>query len=409
MRETLDYGSWWVQGYQSEAFGAHGDVFRALTGNGPYVVPKDGGAVFTFSSAEPVDTQMDRLRSATEVMRRALAAASHSPDEAGQFVEMVRSRRYVPFRATTPATAFTRDVASVLALRFLSTPSDTDGVERILFGEPVDAGSGWVFFFQGGATSSAATSTRCWSGICPSSSPSTVNPRTRSTRVKMQTRRSSACAKTERTVGESAAHEAVLEAIRAEGLCGYRWFEGATNHTDVVVIQRTAEGWIVFATDERATPLGRRLFFAEDPALENFLSRLRARNSVAAWEAEHRRVKAGHLAVATTDDPANSDDSPVTAASVAAATAESVKYFVREHRIGGQLVPVRLFRRRVGATSTTDELLVDVDEWVSDTRGVLDRAIRFPLESDLEEISEDAARDVFEMAAARTYVPLRRR
>lgn len=30
-----------------------------------------------------------------------------------------------------------------------------------------------------------------------------------------------------------------------------------------------------------------------------------------------------------------------------------------------------------------------------DTRGVLDRAIRFPLESDLEEISEDAAHDVF--------------
>lgn len=63
--ETLDYGSWWVQGYQSEAFADHGDVFQALTGNGPYVVPKDGGAVFTLSSAEPVDEQMDRLRRAT--------------------------------------------------------------------------------------------------------------------------------------------------------------------------------------------------------------------------------------------------------------------------------------------------------------------------------------------------------
>lgn len=49
-------------------------------------------------------------------------------DEAGQFAEMVRSRRYVPFRATTPATALTRDEASVIARRFLSTPSETDGV-----------------------------------------------------------------------------------------------------------------------------------------------------------------------------------------------------------------------------------------------------------------------------------------
>lgn len=39
--ETLDYGAWWVQGYQSEAF-----------------------AVFTLSSAEPVDEQMARLAAA---------------------------------------------------------------------------------------------------------------------------------------------------------------------------------------------------------------------------------------------------------------------------------------------------------------------------------------------------------
>ncbi|MBN9212881.1 MAG: hypothetical protein BGO45_16550 [Microbacterium sp. 71-36] len=59
--ETLDFGEWWVQGYQSEAFAVHGDVFQALTGNGPYVIPKDGDAVFTLSSAEPVDAQMARL------------------------------------------------------------------------------------------------------------------------------------------------------------------------------------------------------------------------------------------------------------------------------------------------------------------------------------------------------------
>ena len=62
--ETLDYGKWWVQGYQSEAFAVHGDVFQALAGNGPYVIPKNGDAVFTLSSAEPVDAQMARLGAA---------------------------------------------------------------------------------------------------------------------------------------------------------------------------------------------------------------------------------------------------------------------------------------------------------------------------------------------------------
>lgn len=61
MGETLDYGAWWVQGYQSEAFALHGDVLQALAGNGPYVIPKNGDAVFRLSSAEPVDAQMARL------------------------------------------------------------------------------------------------------------------------------------------------------------------------------------------------------------------------------------------------------------------------------------------------------------------------------------------------------------
>lgn len=62
--ETLDFGAWWVQAYQSEAFAVHGDVFQALAGNGPYVIPKNGDAVFTLSSAEPVDAQMARLAAA---------------------------------------------------------------------------------------------------------------------------------------------------------------------------------------------------------------------------------------------------------------------------------------------------------------------------------------------------------
>jgi len=62
--ETLDYGSWWVQAYESEGFAVHGDVFQALAGNGPYVIPKNGDAVFRLSSAEPVDAQMARLATA---------------------------------------------------------------------------------------------------------------------------------------------------------------------------------------------------------------------------------------------------------------------------------------------------------------------------------------------------------
>jgi len=42
-----------VQGYQSEAFAVHGDIFQALAGNGPYVTPENGDAVLRLSNAEP--------------------------------------------------------------------------------------------------------------------------------------------------------------------------------------------------------------------------------------------------------------------------------------------------------------------------------------------------------------------
>ncbi len=86
--------------------------------------------------------------------------------------------------------------------------------------------------------------------------------------------------------------EETLAAIRTEGLRDYRWFEDATNATDVVVIQRTESGWAVFATDERATPQGRREFTEEGPALENFLSRLRSMDSIAAWREKIRHEEA---------------------------------------------------------------------------------------------------------------------
>ena len=176
----------------------------------------------------------------------------------------------------------------------------------------------------------------------------------------------------------SPAREETLATIHAEGLDGYRWFEDATNDTDVVAIQRTESGWVVFATDERGTPQGRREFAAEEPALENFLSRLRSSNSVAEWREQVGRENAP-------------------------------RYFVRELRIDGRLVPARLFRRRETDHGPVDEFLVDVDRWAPDTRGVLDRGIRFPLDSDLDEISDAAAREVFAMVARREYIPLTRR
>ncbi|WP_022879365.1 Imm59 family immunity protein [Microbacterium sp. B19] len=172
--------------------------------------------------------------------------------------------------------------------------------------------------------------------------------------------------------------EEALATIRAEGLGRYRWFEDATNDADIVAIQRTESGWVVFATDERGTSQGRREFAEEEPALENFLSRLRSINSVAAWREKVRRENAP-------------------------------RYFVRELRVDGRLVPARLFRRRETDHGPVDEFLVDVDTWAPDTRGVLDRGIRFPLDSDLEEISDAAAREIFAMVARREYLPLTRR
>ena len=60
--DAEDYGHWWVQGYQSRAFVETGNPLRALAGNGPYVVPKDGSEPFALSSAEAAAVQMARLQ-----------------------------------------------------------------------------------------------------------------------------------------------------------------------------------------------------------------------------------------------------------------------------------------------------------------------------------------------------------
>ncbi|MXS76039.1 hypothetical protein CSIV_10670 [Microbacterium sp. CSI-V] len=87
----------------------------------------------------------------------------------------------------------------------------------------------------------------------------------------------------------------------------------------------------------------------------------------------------------------------------------STRYFMREQVIEGKLVPVSVFRRRMDAEGPVDERLLDVDSWTEDKFRTVEKAIRFPLEADIEEISVEAAQEVFEMVARRTYTPLRRR
>lgn len=61
MGETLDYGAWWVQGYQSEAFAVRGDLDETLVGNMPIVVPGDHRAPYALSSSEDIEMPLQRL------------------------------------------------------------------------------------------------------------------------------------------------------------------------------------------------------------------------------------------------------------------------------------------------------------------------------------------------------------
>ncbi|SIS00373.1 SseB family protein [Microbacterium sp. RURRCA19A] len=92
-----------------------------------------------------------------------------------------------------------------------------------------------------------------------------------------------------------------------------------------------------------------------------------------------------------------------------ASATPTTRYFIREQMVEGQVVPVSVFRRRSTPDGPVDERLLDVDSWTDDRHGTVDEAIRFPLDADIEEISPEAAQDVFDMVARRTYVPLQRR
>nr|WP_154923586.1 YrhB domain-containing protein [Microbacterium testaceum] len=152
-----------MQGYQSAAFAVQGDVFQALAGNGPCVIPENGDAVSTPSSAEPVDAQRARLAAGDEVMRRALMRENGSSTTwlypiAWRLAAIAALRPFDhlegAFRLRLLITESdglmrTKTEAEQAALRFLSTSAADDGVERVIPREPVEAGADWVFSYQG--------------------------------------------------------------------------------------------------------------------------------------------------------------------------------------------------------------------------------------------------------------------
>lgn len=113
-------------------------------------------------------------------------------------------------------------------------------------------------------------------------------------------------------------------------------------------------------------------------------------------------------------NPGSQDAMEVPAAGLAAframvwGGAPSARYFVRQHVQDGALVPFALLRRTTEGGRHRDEVLRDVDSWAADRNGSIERAVRFPLETDLEEVSAAVAADVEQMVADRQYRPLKR-
>lgn len=89
------------------------------------------------------------------------------------------------------------------------------------------------------------------------------------------------------------------------------------------------------------------------------------------------------------------------------ADAAPVRYFVRYRQEAGAAVPFALLRRRMQDGTPVDEVLRDVDDWGPDRNGSVDRAIRFPLDTDLDEVDAARAREFIGMVADRTYRPFR--
>lgn len=69
-----------------------------------------------------------------------------------------------------------------------------------------------------------------------------------------------------------------LEIINKEQLNHYNFFEQRPYQDRELVIQRSQNGWIVYAIDERLSVVSgsEQEFFSESDALDNFIKRLRA-------------------------------------------------------------------------------------------------------------------------------------
>lgn len=80
----------------------------------------------------------------------------------------------------------------------------------------------------------------------------------------------------------SMTREGIKKVIDEEGLRGYNFFENRANAEDEMVIVNDSKQWIVYATDERASKMSgsEKRFDNEVEALENYLTRLRALNSL---------------------------------------------------------------------------------------------------------------------------------
>ncbi len=86
--------------------------------------------------------------------------------------------------------------------------------------------------------------------------------------------------------------DAVREAIVADALEHYNWFEDREPKADEVGIQDVAGGLRVYSTDERAAVMYDRVHSDEVTALSDFLRKLRATNRYLASVAQRRYERA---------------------------------------------------------------------------------------------------------------------
>ena len=55
---VTEFDSFWAFGYNTRALVEHGDMAKSLLGNGPVVVPKDGGVTYLAESSVSIEEQI---------------------------------------------------------------------------------------------------------------------------------------------------------------------------------------------------------------------------------------------------------------------------------------------------------------------------------------------------------------